>query len=116
MAGASITTGKPGSTQLASTSSSDRSNTVLPRSETPEVKMATRAGPQAKDALLTLLGDHQIQLDTLIHLLIAKGFIAEDEWDRAMTVEYQIGADPSEQARRCLNAEDTTALDTFFRD
>lgn len=71
-------------------------------------------GPDAKKALLSLLGDHQTQIEELVALLIAKGVISEQEWDDTMVKRYNSGVDSSEWARRCLNPEDGQALDAFF--
>jgi hypothetical protein len=72
-------------------------------------------GELARDALLSLLGTHQVQIEELLRLLIAKGVVSEPEWDAAMTM--RLVEEPwstEELARRCMNPEDGAALDGFF--
>ena len=74
------------------------------------------AGARAENALLTLLGDHRLQLDALADLLITKGVITEAEWDETVAHVYvrDDAVAPAEWARRCLDPADGAALDAFF--
>jgi hypothetical protein len=72
-------------------------------------------GERARDALLDLLGTHQIKLDELIRLLTTKGVIPMAEWDGVMTM--RLVEEPwstQEIARRCMEPEDAEAIDLFF--
>ena len=68
----------------------------------------------ALEALLTLAGQNMYDHDVLVELLIAKGLITQDEWDKAVEKKYLSSISPAEWAQRSINPEDGEALDTFF--
>jgi hypothetical protein len=69
---------------------------------------------QAKNALMTLLGDHRFEMEELVVLLIEKGLIAGADWDERITKRYERGVSPAEWASRCLDPADNQALEDFF--
>jgi hypothetical protein len=74
------------------------------------------SGNAAKNTLLTLIGDRQIQFDALIELLVRKGLFTEGEWDAMLTEGYRAHdfRPVAEWARRSLDPPDLEALDTYF--
>jgi hypothetical protein len=78
--------------------------------------MAGDAGPQAKEALLTMVGDCDMRVEGLVKLLVAKGVITEAEWDEVLRARF---TGPRTKpaafwAAQLVNPEDRDALDDFF--
>ncbi len=71
-------------------------------------------GKGALLALLTLCGQNTYDHDALTKLLIRKGVITAEELDSAIQEVYAKGIAPAEWARRCINPEDSEALNAFF--
>ena len=73
------------------------------------------SGKEAREALMTLLGDHCIQLDELVRVLVAKGIMTEQEWDDIQMARFFDDERPASYwAEQSMNPEDRVALDAFF--
>lgn len=73
------------------------------------------SGPLTKDALMSLLGDHCIQLEELVKVLVDKGIMTEQEWDDALNRRFVDDQRPASYwAEQSLNPDDRVALNDFF--
>jgi hypothetical protein len=75
--------------------------------------MPGNAGFDAKNVLLTILGEHYIQIDELVQMLVRKGVMTEQEWDDVMTARLSDEKRPPSWWVAQFPA-DRAAVDEFF--
>jgi hypothetical protein len=71
------------------------------------------SGPEAKDALLRQLGEHEILIDELVNMLVKKGIMTDEEWE-AIQVARFLKDERRISAFGCPDKDDRAALDAFF--
>jgi hypothetical protein len=73
------------------------------------------SGPLTKDALMSLLGDHCIQLDEMVNVLIDKDVRTEQAWDDALNRRFIDDKRPASYwAEQSLDPDDRVAVNDFF--
>jgi hypothetical protein len=75
--------------------------------------MPGTSGEEAKNALLTALGEHEILIDELVKMLVKKGIMTDKEWDDVQMARF---VDDKRPSSFWANADppNRAALDAFF--
>ena len=72
------------------------------------------SGPQARDALLELVGSLSAKIEELVALLQLKEVISVEDWDTAMSGRFASMTTFGQWARQHLDPKDNEAIDAFF--